>query len=236
LLVGLVVWLFPCRWECILAKSKQPDAESFKTIARSCLLGSKTVFSLLGISLLLAGYALLVAFVLFERRLRETAEAKTFSRGSFDRGSTVLIAAAFGSGLILPLVLDDLGVGLFRINAAEGLSGVLVMTAGIGLRVWAARTLGSFYTRTLLTTDRQTVTTNGPYARVRHPGYLGDVMLWLGFGILSSNWLLVVLYPVLFVSVYLYRISVEEKMLVGTLGEDYAAYRKRVRKLIPFVY
>jgi protein-S-isoprenylcysteine O-methyltransferase Ste14 len=42
--------------------------------------------------------------------------------------------------------------------------------------------------------------------------------------------------PVMFVAVLLYRISSEERMLLSELGDDYVRYRRRTRKLIPFVY
>jgi protein-S-isoprenylcysteine O-methyltransferase Ste14 len=40
----------------------------------------------------------------------------------------------------------------------------------------------------------------------------------------------------MFVGIYLYRISVEERMLGEELGGDYAAYRRRTRRLVPFLY
>ena len=185
---------------------------------------------------LLLGYLLVGVFIAVERSLRKTEGAKTFQRGSFDRGSTFLIGAAFGAGLLLPLILDLLGVGLVAINPLWDTLAVLLMVAGIGLRVWAATSLGRFYTRTLLTTDDQKVVSTGPYAWVRHPGYLGDLLLWSGFGVLSGNVVILLLFPVMFTAVYLYRIKVEERMLVQTLGVEYSQYRKRTRKLIPFVY
>ena len=112
----------------------------------------------------------------------------------------------------------------------------LVMMIGIGFRVWAATTLGRDYTRTLLTTAGQEVVKLGPYSRIRHPGYLGDILLWSGFGVLSSNLIIVFLFPIMFVAIYLYRIRVEEKMLMEELGDEYIQYRKGTNKLIPFVY
>lgn len=61
-------------------------------------------------------------------------------------------------------------------------------------------------------------------------------MLWVGFGVLSGNLITVFFLPVMFVVVYLYRISVEERMLVRELGDDYVQYRRRTRKLLPFIY
>lgn len=171
-----------------------------------------------------------------ERALRSTPSAKTFERGSFDRGSTLLVGATFGAGLILPIVTVALGIAPFKINLFEGLSALFVMIIGLGFRIWAARTLGKYYSRTLLTVEGQNVVKAGPYKRIRHPGYLGAILLWSGFGVLSSNIALGVLYPIMFIVTYLYRIWVEEGMLVKSLGEEYVAYQKRTSKLVPGIY
>lgn len=179
----------------------------------------------------------MVAFLVIERALRTDASAKTLQRGSHDRGSTLLIGAAFGSGLILPALARVLSIGVpFRVDPVEGFLAIAVMAIGIALRAWAVTTLGRFYTRTLLTTEEQKVITSGPYAKIRHPGYLGDILLWSGFGVLSGSMVIAILFPVVFVAIYLYRIGVEEKMLAKTLGEDYARYQRRTRRLIPLVY
>ena len=189
-----------------------------------------------GLWFLLVGYFLLALFVIMERSLRKTANSKTLQRGNNDRGSTLLIGFAFGAGLLLPLVIDIVDVGLFSLDLVEGFLALAIMMIGIGFRVWAATALGRYYTRTLLTTVEQRVVKVGPYTRIRHPGYLGDILLWSGFGVLSSNLIIVFLFPVMFVAVYLYRIIVEERMLVQELGDEYIHYRKGTSKLIPFVY
>lgn len=178
----------------------------------------------------------MAAFLIIQRLLRRTETAKSFRRGVFDKGSTLLIGSAWGSGLWLPLVLDALGVAIFPINLLEGSLALALMVFGLGLRVWAAVTLGRYYTRTLTTTAGHKVITSGPYARIRHPAYLGVLLLWVGFGVLSSNLILAFLFPVVFLVVYLYRISVEERMLVGEMDDEYVQYKRRTRKLIPLVY
>jgi len=185
---------------------------------------------------LLAGYFVLVYFIIVERLLRKTESAKTFRAGTFDRRSTTLVSAGFGVGLVLPLVFAGLDLFPLPISLAAGLVGLGVMMLGLVLRVWAAAALGGYYSRTLLVADGQRLVTYGPYAKIRHPGYLGSVLLWSGFGVLTSNGAILILFPLMFVGVYLYRISVEERMLGQELGGEYAEYRKRTRKLVPYLY
>jgi protein-S-isoprenylcysteine O-methyltransferase Ste14 len=132
--------------------------------------------------------------------------------------------------------MDILGFALFPIDLIGGFSALAVMLFGLGLRIWAAVTLGKYYTTTLMIAEDHKVISIGPYARVRHPGYLGEILMWLGLGVLSSNLIIVFFFTVMFVIVYLYRISVEERMLVKEFSDDYVRYQRRTRKLIPFIY
>jgi protein-S-isoprenylcysteine O-methyltransferase Ste14 len=168
--------------------------------------------------------------------LRKTSESKTLRRGSFDRGSTLLIGAGFGFGLLLPLVVDYFGVAVFSLVLLEGLLAIGTMVLGLMLRIWAAATLGHYYSRTLQIAQNQKLVTSGPYARIRHPGYLGGLLLWSGFGVVSSNLVVMLVFPVMFLVIYLYRIAVEERMMVKELGPEYMQYQSRTRKLIPFIY
>jgi protein-S-isoprenylcysteine O-methyltransferase Ste14 len=212
-----------------------PEKNRINAISVQKGLGDRLVSSL-NLWFLVAGYFVMVAFLTIQELLRKTPEAKTFQRGASEKGSMLLIGVTLGVGLWLPLIVDALGLAVFPIDIAEGTAALAVMLFGLGLRVWAAVTLGGYYTRTLMTTADHKVVTAGPYARVRHPAYLGVILLWSGFGVLSGDLVTASIFPVMLVVVYLYRISVEEKMLVRELGEDYVQYQRKTRKLIPAVY
>ena len=58
--------------------------------------------------------------------------------------------------------------------------GIVLQASGLGVRVWAMGTLGRAYSRTLRVDDDQGVVETGPYRLVRHPGYAGSLLVWLG--------------------------------------------------------
>ena len=122
---------------------------------------------------------------------------------------------------------------VFSITLAEGLLSLGVMALGFALRAWAAAALGRHYTSTLTTTKSQETVTTGPCALLRNPGYLGSIFLWTGFGALSANFILLFVIPISFVSVYVIKIGVEERMLTMEFGEDYILYMRRTHRLIP---
>lgn len=74
--------------------------------------------------------------------------------------------------------------------------------------------------------------TTGIYAFTRNPMYLSLVLLYSGIGILYGNYWTFFLLPLLIVVVELYVIQKEEKYLRKAFGEQYDAYRKKVRRWI----
>jgi protein-S-isoprenylcysteine O-methyltransferase Ste14 len=183
--------------------------------------------------------ALIVGFFIWEAQSRRSAEAASFARGVFDRGSTTLLAAVFTLGFVLlvaALVLDALGVARMGLAPLVAWVGVVVMLLGVTLRVWSSRVLGRFFTRTLRVAGDQPVVSDGPYCVVRHPGYLGDILMWIGAAFTTLNWIAFGGLTLAALLAYGYRIRVEESMLQETLGEPYRAYMARTWRLLPFVY
>jgi protein-S-isoprenylcysteine O-methyltransferase len=179
---------------------------------------------------LLVGAMLFGAFMWLESALRCGAEARSAQAGPSDRGTTQLLGAAYGAGL--------LGVPLLAIvrgqRAVPAWLGPGTMVLAIGLRSWAAVALGRFYTRTLRTSAEQQVVRSGPYRFVRHPGYLGTLLIWLGYGLSSGDYLTGGVCLGLMTLVYSRRIEAEEAMLQQQLGQAYRAYMAETPRLVPF--
>ena len=115
-------------------------------------------------------------------------------------------------------------------------AGVALFVIGILLRWYSIIHLGRFFTVDVaIAADHQLVDT-GPYRFVRHPSYTGALLAFIGFGLVMRNWasLLLISAPI-FIG-FLYRINVEERALLGALGERYRAYSTRTKRLIPFIY
>jgi protein-S-isoprenylcysteine O-methyltransferase Ste14 len=88
---------------------------------------------------------------------------------------------------------------------------------------------------TIETAAGQTVISTGLYGLVRHPMYLGALIMSAGVPLaLGSYWGLLIILVV--IPVLAFRISDEEKMLVGELA-GYEDYRRKVRfRLIPAIW
>jgi len=135
-----------------------------------------------------------------------------------------------------------IGYELFRMGGALVWLLALVQLLGVWLSVLAVRGLdplelagirhSSLESRPA--TNDQRLTTHGPYRLVRHPLYLGWMLIVFGaahmtgdrlaFAVLTSGYLLV-------------AIPWEEQSLVRSWGDEYRRYRQQVRwRVIPFIY
>ena len=181
---------------------------------------------------------LLAGFFLMERFVRRGRYTKNMNRTKHDRGSTTLISIAMGILFIfIPLspLFNYLHFGAVG-NLIIGITGVLLGLIGLIMRYLAFTTLGRFFTRTLREMDGHKLVTDGIYHHIHHPGYLSDILIFLGASLAMGNLIPIIGAPALFLIVYPYRIHTEEKMLIEMFGEKYIAYKKVSKGLIPFVF
>jgi protein-S-isoprenylcysteine O-methyltransferase Ste14 len=113
------------------------------------------------------------------------------------------------------------------------LGGVMIITAMVVLTV-GALALGRSLTPFPRPVPNGQLITGSIYGIVRHPLYTALIVAAIGWGVLSDNLLAIALGIVLFVFFDL-KSRREEKWLMQAYP-DYASYRRRVKKLIPWVY
>ena len=187
----------------------------------------------------IAVYAIIVFFFVVERVLRKGDDAKTMEKSKYDKRSTDFLGFSFVTTILVLLItpiLNHFNIGMIKINIIFNIFGLLIMTSGVVIRIIAAVTLGRFYTRTLRQTDHHEIISNGIYKRIRHPGYLGTILLYIGAGISVGNLFSILFITVLVLIAYNYRMTIEEKMLIDIFGDKYSIYRKKTKRIIPFIY
>ncbi len=184
----------------------------------------------------LLGYFLLVIFFYTERRLRRGDAARSFEEGEFDRRTTRYLGYAYFVSVLALLaswLLNALRVA--RLPHLVGWLGVVIAFCGLLMRTWANRVLGAFYTRTLKVAEGQSIIQDGPYRLIRHPGYLGMILMWIGASAATGNWIVIAIVLLVIGAAYHNRIYNEEKMLVSKLP-GYSEYCSHTWRLIPLLY
>lgn len=114
------------------------------------------------------------------------------------------------------------------------LGGGALLLAGTLLAATGAVNLGKNLTPLPRPKEKATLIVTGAYRLVRHPIYSGLTFMAFGWGLWLHSWLTIG-YALLLFAFFDVKSRREERWLAEKFPE-YAAYRKRVRKLIPFVY
>ncbi len=114
-------------------------------------------------------------------------------------------------------------------------AGILLMILGSAIRRHCFRVLGEYFTYAVIVSKEQKVIDRGAYRWVRHPSYSGGTLMFAGMGLGLGNWLSLTLLLVMTIAAYGYRVMVEERALVETIGDPYREYMKRSKRFIPFV-
>jgi protein-S-isoprenylcysteine O-methyltransferase Ste14 len=112
--------------------------------------------------------------------------------------------------------------------------GAAFMLAGSGLLVAGFLRLGSNLTPLPYPRPQAILVQTGPYRLVRHPMYVGGIVLAYGWALVVRGWLTLVYATVLFV--FLDIKSTREERWLADKFPDYPDYQRRVRKLIPFIH
>jgi len=123
-----------------------------------------------------------------------------------------------------------------KANLISILIGLVMVLTGEAFRFWGVAYAGS-ETRTTSRVGGSHLVISGAFAYLRNPLYLGNILIYVGIGVMSMA-----LFPYLQVIAFLffyfqYRliISEEEEYLYNTYGKQFEEYRQNVPRLIPSI-
>jgi protein-S-isoprenylcysteine O-methyltransferase Ste14 len=149
----------------------------------------------------------------------------------------------WGSQVRIRLVILVLAVILVRLGAfrghgvhtdpwREGL-GLVLFAVGLLFAIWARINIGRNWGGPMTQKVDPELVTSGPYRVVRHPIYSGILAAGIGTAIGLNWWWLV---PVALAGIYfIYSATVEERFLTEQFPDNYPAYKRSSKMLVPFI-
>jgi protein-S-isoprenylcysteine O-methyltransferase Ste14 len=154
-----------------------------------------------------------------------------------DHGSLILLYVCITLGYSIGVPISFSPYGRIYWGQPYWLGfGVLLIVSGLWIRISAMRTLGAYFTYEVGIQTQHALVEKGLYRYIRHPGYLGQLLVFLGIGLALMNWMTVLGLCVPIFIAFSRRINVEECVLQAHLGERYEAYRQRSWRLLPGLY
>ena len=155
---------------------------------------------------------------------------------SGDKGSIWLLTISISMGYWLSFIIASTKTGRIYHWNTFFVIGSLLALAGLIIRVTSIMKLKQQFTYTVTKIENHELIETGLYKIIRHPGYLGQIIIFLGISVCLSNWLSILLMVIPVLSGYLNRINVEERFMVEQMGQKYLDYQKRTKRLIPSIY
>ncbi len=152
-----------------------------------------------------------------------------------DKGSFWIIVVA--SVLFLCASLYDFYILHWILYEAKKwyYAGVVLFIAGYALRLTSRILLHKQFSVFVALQKEHKLITTGIYKWVRHPIYTAGIISFVGFILITNSTLGLITGILLVFPALLYRIHVEEQMLIAHFGEEYVEYKKRVKALIPWL-
>ena len=117
-----------------------------------------------------------------------------------------------------------------------GYFGFLFIAFGVIIRLLAVITLKKQFTVRVSIVEGHKIVEAGIYKVIRHPAYLGYLAIMLGIGLALDNWVgltALIVFPFLGI---LYRIHIEESVLLAYFGSTYQEYANRTKRLLPGIW
>jgi protein-S-isoprenylcysteine O-methyltransferase Ste14 len=112
--------------------------------------------------------------------------------------------------------------------------GLILTVAGMAFLVWGRQSLGRNWSQTVAVKQGHELVTSGPYRLVRHPMYAGGLLACIGSAIVAGGpWVFLLL---ILGALFLWRVRAEDRLMEQQFPDDYPAYERRTKALIPFVW
>jgi len=184
--------------------------------------------------ILIIVFSILYGFfeIFMSRRQKDKREISK----SGDKGSIWLLTISISIGYWLSFIIAATKTGrIYHWNTLFAAGSVLALT-GLIIRVTSILQLKQQFTYTVTKIENHELIEAGLYKIIRHPGYIGQLIIFLGISTCLSNWISILLMIIPVLLGYLNRINVEEKFMIEQMGQKYLDYQKRTKRLIPAIY
>jgi protein-S-isoprenylcysteine O-methyltransferase Ste14 len=184
--------------------------------------------------ILIIAFSVLYGF--FEIFMSRRQQGKREIAKSGDKGSIWLLTISISIGFWISFIIASTKTGRIYHWNTFFIIGTILALIGLIIRIISILTLKQQFTYTVTRIENHELIETGLYKRIRHPGYLGQLIIFLGISTCLSNWLSILLMIIPVLIGYLNRINVEEKFMVKHMGQRYLDYQMRTKRLIPGVY
>ena len=184
--------------------------------------------------IIIIGFSYLYGFFEIFMNLRQRSKSTVVSSG--DKGSLWLLYILITIGYILAFSIGTTKIGrIYHWNTFFAI-GFILIVIGLIIRIQSIFSLRKQFTYSVAKIENHQLIETGLYRWIRHPGYLGQLIIFIGIPVSFSNWVAVILMMTPILIGYINRIKVEERFMSVQIGQKYIDYQKRTNRLIPMIW
>jgi protein-S-isoprenylcysteine O-methyltransferase Ste14 len=168
------------------------------------------------------------------RRSRAVKTVKSFK----DAREAVLLVLAW-VGFLAPLIWvasPAFSFAEYPLHLIPLLAGSTCLVLGLWYLYRSHADLGTYWSVTLELRESHRLITQGVYRRVRHPMYAALFLYSVGQVLAVPNWIAGPSYLVSFAILFLFRVGLEEQMMLDAFGNEYATYMAQTKRLVPGIW
>ena len=129
---------------------------------------------------------------------------------------------------------NPLNLGIVPHAAPLAWAAVILCVIGLAFALWARVTLGRNWSGVVTLKEGHELVERGPYRFVRHPIYTGILTMFFATALAQGHLAGFAGTLLMFASFWII-LRDEEKLMLQQFPERYAAYRRRAKRIIPFV-
>jgi len=137
--------------------------------------------------------------------------------------------------LLSGFIINYFNISILFKDSIHSYWGNFLMLVGLFIKITASKTFTAFIGMDKNQSGHKLIDL-GMYRVLRHPGYLGMILLWIGASISSNNIVVFVLVTITTIIEFYYRMISEEKTMIHDFGDEYKNYMKKTKRLIPLIY
>ena len=186
----------------------------------------------------MSGWWFVAPFAVLEAWWIARARGTVRTKSAEPLWSRLSYLAVFAVGILLlagwPRVAPLDRVRLWRSTMTTFAVGLTMSWLGVAFAIWAREHLGRYWSGRVTLKEGHKLIRTGPYRVVRHPIYTGGLVALAGVAVARGD-VRGLVGLVLSIAVFLRKIFLEERVLLGHFGDEYRDYRREVRALIPFI-
>lgn len=141
------------------------------------------------------------------------------------------------AAFLLFLLVQTLFLEIFPVSASPGILqsiGLVIYVLGLSLAIIGRLQLGKNWANLedYQVLSDQGLVKSGIYAYIRHPIYIGDLLLVLGVELALNSWLVL---GVVGLAVVVFRQALAEEQLLVDKLPGYTSYRQKTKMFIPYL-